>query len=277
LLQQNPSVQKPLWHCVASVQAVPFTTWHAPAPLQLAPPAQSLSGSVLTATLPHVPSTPEPFFAALHAWQMPPQIVPQQTPSTQKPDWHSTAAPHAVPVTSVVQRPAPLQVVAPEHSLSGSAPLGISVHVPFAPPLFALLHAWQRLPHALLQQKPSAQWPDRHSPFKRHTPPCVVLQAPPPLHTEVAPGHSRSPGSVPEARNVHVPVLAGRLHASQVPAQALLQHTPSVQKPLAHSLPAAHTAPPRLFVTHAPALQNALDAQSASPAHITLHAVAPHA
>ena len=46
-------------------------------------------GSVRTATLPQVPSAPEPFAAALHAWQMPLHAVAQQTPSAQKPERQS--------------------------------------------------------------------------------------------------------------------------------------------------------------------------------------------
>jgi hypothetical protein len=38
------------------------------------------------------------------------------------------------------------------HSLSGSVLAGMVVHVPFVPPLFAALQAWQGLPQALLQQ-----------------------------------------------------------------------------------------------------------------------------
>jgi hypothetical protein len=49
---------------------------------------QSLSGSVPPATVPHVPSVPEPFFPAVHAWQTPLQDVLQQTLSAQEPDAH---------------------------------------------------------------------------------------------------------------------------------------------------------------------------------------------
>src|SRR5262245_17382459 len=43
----------------------------------------SASGSVLLAMLPHVPLDPLPFFAAVHAWQVPVHVVSQHTPSTQ--------------------------------------------------------------------------------------------------------------------------------------------------------------------------------------------------
>jgi hypothetical protein len=40
-------------------------------------------------------------------------------------------------------------------------------------------------------------------------------------------------------------------HAWQRPVQALLQHTPSMQLPLTHSLPPPHVAPSIFFGTHA--------------------------
>jgi hypothetical protein len=62
----------------------------------------SSSGSVPAAIDPHAPSAPEPFFAALHAWQDPLQALSQQTPSTQKPGpppaaAHSSATVHGAP------------------------------------------------------------------------------------------------------------------------------------------------------------------------------------
>jgi len=52
------------------------------------------SGSVLAATKPHAPSVPEPFFAAVHAAQVPVHALSQHTPSAQKPDWHWFPAVH---------------------------------------------------------------------------------------------------------------------------------------------------------------------------------------
>ncbi|MBI2389434.1 MAG: hypothetical protein HYV09_07540 [Deltaproteobacteria bacterium] len=46
----------------------------------------------------HVPSVPEPFFAAVHAWQVPLHGALQHTPSTQLPVRHWLPAPHAVPL-----------------------------------------------------------------------------------------------------------------------------------------------------------------------------------
>jgi hypothetical protein len=47
--------------------------------------------------LPHVPLIPEPFFAAVHAWQIPPQGPSQQTPSTQLLLAHCVAAVQSAP------------------------------------------------------------------------------------------------------------------------------------------------------------------------------------
>jgi len=51
-------------------------------------------GSVFAAAKPHVPSAPEPFCAAVHAVHVPVHALSQHTPSTQKPDWHSSPDAH---------------------------------------------------------------------------------------------------------------------------------------------------------------------------------------
>lgn len=83
-LQQYPSTQYVLAHSALTAHAEPVaSSAHAPAPLHAMAPKHSLSGSVETAMFPHVPSAPEPFFTALHAWHVPVQAVVQHTPSTQ--------------------------------------------------------------------------------------------------------------------------------------------------------------------------------------------------
>ena len=47
---------------------------------------------------PHVPSAPAPFLLAEHAWHKLVQLVLQQTPSTQKPDWQSVAFVQTAPL-----------------------------------------------------------------------------------------------------------------------------------------------------------------------------------
>jgi hypothetical protein len=81
----------------AATQTVPLAYfWQEPAPLhtpvspQLMEPwsLHSFSGSVFVATLPHTPSAPDPFVAAVQALQIPAHRLSQQTPSTQLPLVH---------------------------------------------------------------------------------------------------------------------------------------------------------------------------------------------
>jgi hypothetical protein len=276
-LQQKPSTQKPLRHSPASVHAAPCASLvHAAAPLHVVTPAHSLSGSVAFGTFPHVPLMP-PFFAALHAWHRPLHAALPQKPSAQKPLWHCEGSVHAVPFTAS-HAAAPLHSVA--HSPSGSVLAAMLPHAPFAPePFFVVLHAWQTAAQAVLQQKPSTQKPLVHSAASVHVEPCPSVEhVPDPLQL-VTPAHSLS-GSVAPVTLAHVPLAApvlALLQALQSPPQAVLQQKPSAQKPLAHSLAAAHAAPVGCFTTQAPALQYAMAAQSTSLEHIVLQAVAPHA
>jgi len=72
------------------------------------------------------------------------------------------------------------------------------------------------------------------------------------------------------------PVIAPA-HALHVPVQAVSQHTPSTQLPLAHSGPAPHTVPFAFGATHTVPMQAPPGAQSLFDAHVVLHVVAPHA
>jgi hypothetical protein len=160
LSQQTPSTQLPLWHSDPAMHAVPFGASQAPRlPHSV---VHSLSGSVFVAMFAHEPLTP-PVFAALHALHAPVQVVEQQTPSRQNVLPHSASTVQAAPTPSWVQALAPLHAVAPLHSLSGSRPFATGAHVPFAPPVFAALHALHRPLQPVLQQTPSMQLPLRHS------------------------------------------------------------------------------------------------------------------
>jgi hypothetical protein len=140
--QQTPSAQNPLAQSLARRHACPSGSLQSEAPLQIATPEHSLSGSRPDAIVPHVPSAPVPFLAALHALQRVVQELLQQTPSTQKPLAHSAATEHVAPFGSVEQAPAPLHVMAPAHSLSGSVPMPMLPHVPSGgAPFLAALHA----------------------------------------------------------------------------------------------------------------------------------------
>lgn len=88
-----------------------------------------------------------------------------------------------VPLAYNSQAPAPLhdpvcpQVDAADdvHSLSGSVPRVIAPQVPLAPPVFAALHASQSPAHAVLQQKPSTQFPEVHWLLAVHAVPVESL------------------------------------------------------------------------------------------------------
>jgi hypothetical protein len=79
LLQQTPSTQIPLAHWLLCAQAMEFPWRQAPAPLQAPGAVQPGESSWPEGVFAHVPTLP----AMLHAWQVPPQEVLQQTPSTQ--------------------------------------------------------------------------------------------------------------------------------------------------------------------------------------------------
>ena len=87
-------------------------------------------------------------------------------------------------------------------------------------------------------------------PISLQTVPAGYLShAPVPSHMPVEPhvdaastAHS-SRGSVPSWALTQVPTVPWPAHVTQVPAQALLQQTPSAQNPLAHSPPIAHELP----------------------------------
>jgi hypothetical protein len=99
------------------------------------------------------------------------------------------------------------------------------------------LHEKHAAVHVVLQQYPSTHNPDRQSLARLHVCPFVFLHPPLPSHAFGA----RHVGSVcPDARLVHVPRLPARLHAWHVPAHVVEQHTPSMQLPDAHCVPAAH-------------------------------------
>jgi hypothetical protein len=76
---------------------------------------------------------------------------------------------------------------------------------------------------------------------------------------------------------LHVPALPGAAHVFPVPQLACAQQTPSVQKPVAQSLAAAHATPRPATGAHEPELQKYPAAQSAFAAQVTLQAEAPQA
>ena len=117
---------------------------------------------------------------------------------------------------------------------------------------------------AELQQKPSAQWPLPHWASVVHAVPLVSASthAPathfePPLHcasTMQLDGHvAESPTqrygaqaglpALPAGAFEQVPPVPGSAHVSHAPAQAVSQHTPSTQWPLAQVLAVVQSVP----------------------------------
>ena len=60
---------------------------------------------------------------------------------------------------------------------------------------------------------------------------------------------------MPEDTTVQVPRAPARLHRSQLPAHAVLQHTPSTQLPEAHCVPEVQPEPPPNRSVQLPPLQ----------------------
>jgi hypothetical protein len=77
--QHTESTQRPFAHSLPAPQLCPARPSHAPAPLHAFVAPHSASGSVVAATIPHVPSDPLPFFAAVHASQLPAHAMSQHT------------------------------------------------------------------------------------------------------------------------------------------------------------------------------------------------------
>src|SRR5207247_3601634 len=87
-----------------------------PAPLQVLAPAHSLAGSVPGGMFAQLPSEP----VTLQARQRPVHVLLQQTPSTQRPLWHSPLIVQLCPMKNRPQPPAPLQTVLLGHPFAGS-------------------------------------------------------------------------------------------------------------------------------------------------------------
>jgi hypothetical protein len=96
-----------------------------------------------------------------------------------------------------------------------------------------------------------------------------------PAHTPVPPQARRAPCGAPRTGE-QVPRLPGLSHASHWPVQAALQHTPSTQKPVAHSAEVVHICPGGMRATQRPSRQKNPLTQSASLRHVVKHSVGPH-
>ena len=239
----------------------------------------------------------------LQAWHVPPQALPQQTPSTHWPEAHSAAEAQPSPLARrgvqvpALQKavslqsalsahpdrqlaPVPLHQVAP-HSEVGSLAAAWGEQVPSFP---ARLQASQVPAQPPLQQTPSTHEAVAHSPAAVQASPAALraLHAPaaqysPGLHwlsrvqvtvqpalAQYVPPHSFS-GSVPGSQAVQVPTEPRTAHEAHLPVQAVSQQTPSTHWPVAHSLAAAQATPRARFTAQLPLRQNAPEGQLASP------------
>jgi len=101
--------------------------------------------------------------------------------------------------------------------------------------------------------------------YRRQPPPPSQVPSVPQVE---APASVHWPsGSWPAPTRVQVPAVPDRLHDRQLPVQALRQHDPCSQKPLAHSLAAAQIAPLGFFEQVVP-LQTLGETQSAVVAQL---------
>jgi hypothetical protein len=83
-------------------------------------------------------------------------------------------------------------------------------------------------------------------------------------------------GSIPPSgTGLQVPSVPASAHETQLPSQAVVQHTPCVQNPLRQSPGSAQLAPGGRR-PHEPSSHTLGDAQSASAVQVDLHAAVPH-
>jgi hypothetical protein len=108
----------------------------------------------------------------------------------------------------------------------------------------------------------------------RHAP--APSQKPSSPQVEAADAEHSVRGFVPGSANLHVPRLSVAAQVWQVPPQALLQQTPSMQKPLVQSPAPPHAVPFASCGTQWPAAQWLPAVQSLFEPHVDAHAVAPH-
>jgi len=142
------------------------------------------------------------------------QAVLQQTPATQKPLAHSALREHTTP-DRTWQRPL-LSQYEPGQSVS--------------------LRQWSRQVAVTGSQRYGTQMiagAGRQPPWP--------LQAIPP--TTASPSQCPAPQGVPAGRGTQIPAAPGSAQVLQPSAQATLQQTPSMQKPLAQSAADAHGCP----------------------------------
>src|SRR5262252_1750756 len=178
---------------------------------------------------------------------VPVQAVPQQIPSSQKPELHSAALPQVAPIGFLPQLPA-LQLVGATQSAS---PAQMTMHLALLPQVNGAHDCAAGATHA-----PSPSQRDAACSIvpvqvcdAQTVPEGYLLHAPVPSQTPSVPqlcgpvsSHSLR-GSVPRSANMHVPTAPCRAQLRQTSVQALSQQTPSTQNPLAQSAASRHDVP----------------------------------
>jgi hypothetical protein len=204
--------------------------------------------------------------------QAPVQAVSQQTPSTQKPDAQSAAAVHVLPFVCL-----PLPQLWFWQAIVG-AQSAFVVHIVLHAPDAQVygMHSWT--PGALHVPCPShvpgvLRRVPAHDGSTHTVSAAYIAHDPKPSHAPVWP-HFAAPLSLqimrgsgtPWSMGQQVPTLPVWLHETHAPWQATAQHTPSVQKPDAHSSFVLQLMP-RILSPQLPAMHCTPGAQSAFVAH----------
>ena len=217
--------------------------------------------------------------ATLHARHLLQAEKPQQTPSVQCALAQSVLAAHTAP-SGFLAQVVPMQKYAAAQSasmvqLGGQTP---AAHL-YAPQAKVPLGGTQA-PLPLHRAGGVAVLVIEHEPAVHTVPAGYVRQAPPPSHLPSVPqpdiavtAHTARGSTVPAATGAQLPRLPATLHARQVPHDAVPQHTPSTQLPVAHSGPSRQVWPAALSVPHW-LIRHAVGAtQSLVVPHMVAHAV----
>jgi hypothetical protein len=240
------------WHMSVAVQALPSSFWQVP--------------------------------VALQALQAPQLALLQQTPSVQKrPAPHWSVAEQAAPAAFLPQT-LPTQVLGATQSAFDTQ---VSRHA-CAPSQVKGAQAWAPPPTlqapAPLHVLPSVRVdePAGHEAAAHGVLAGYFVQAPAPLHLPSLPHvagaetpHWPEGSALPAAMGEHLPFVAGSLHETQGPLQAVSQQTFSAEQTVErHSVPTLHGDPAERR-PHEPLMQTLLPAQSALEVHVFLHAATP--
>jgi hypothetical protein len=222
---------------------------------------------------------------------VPSQLVAPQTPPThaavqhspvtatsQTPDAHWLLAVHAPPFAVWTQvpdapgfwqtKPVPSQSLLEAHAVLHAVGLA-QTKPPWQAAVTPATHA--PLP---LQAPALVSWPLLHDAPPQGIPEATCSHTPPAAQLPVSPqgglaAHWPVGAAVPAVTDAQVPSdepVSAIVHAWQVPVQAVLQQTPSTQKPLAHWAPSppVHVAPLACPRVHTPLSQYLPAAQPAS-------------